>query len=40
MLVSTSADVLQLSRLMLDTPAHEGIERDKAEVQRGPGGDC
>ena len=40
MLVSVSADALHVSRLMLDTPAHEGDKRDRAKVQGGPGSDC
>jgi len=32
------ADALQASRLIPDTPAHEGVERDRAKVQSGPGG--
>jgi hypothetical protein len=39
MVVVASADALQVSRLMLDTPAHEGDERGRAKVQSGHGGD-
>jgi len=38
MLYTVSADALQLFRLMLDTPAHEGVERGRAAVQGGHGG--
>jgi hypothetical protein len=30
---------LQVSRLIPDTPAHGGVERDRAKVQSGPGGE-
>src|SRR6266851_8819453 len=36
--VSVSADACQVSRLIPDTPAHEGDKRDGAKVQSGPGG--
>jgi len=32
MLYAVSADALQLFRLMLDTPAHEGAERGRARL--------
>jgi hypothetical protein len=35
MLYTVSADALQRFRLMLDTPAHEGVERGRAAVQGG-----
>src|SRR6266550_4601650 len=38
MLYTVSADTLQGFRLMLDTPAHEGVERGRAAVQGGHGG--
>src|SRR2546428_3613575 len=38
MLYPVSADALQRFRLMLDTPAHEGVERGRAAVQGGHGG--
>src|SRR5207253_8700651 len=38
MLYTVSADALQRFRLMLDTPAHEGVERGRAAVQGGHGG--
>src|SRR5438309_7569190 len=38
MLYTVSADALQGFRLMLDTPAHEGVERGRAAVQGGYGG--
>src|SRR5438552_13028845 len=38
MLYAVSADALQGFRLMLDTPAHEGVERGRAAVQGGHGG--
>src|SRR5438128_7120317 len=38
MLYTVSADALQGFRLMLDTPAHEGVERGRAAVQGGHGG--
>src|SRR2546430_11535270 len=38
MLYTGSADALQRFRLMLDTPAHEGVERGRAAVQGGHGG--
>src|SRR5947209_7358714 len=38
MLYPVSADALQGFRLMLDTPAHEGVERGRAAVQGGHGG--
>jgi chromosomal replication initiation ATPase DnaA len=37
MVVVGSADALQVSRLTLDTPAREGDERGRAEVQGGRG---
>jgi hypothetical protein len=33
MLVSVPADALQVSRLIPDTPAHEGVERDRADYK-------
>src|SRR5439155_22800784 len=38
MLYTVSADALQGIRLMLDTPAHEGVERGRAAVPGGHGG--
>src|SRR5712692_1037483 len=38
MLYTVSADALQRFRLMLDTPAHEGVERGRAAVPGGHGG--
>src|SRR5438132_5384097 len=38
MLYTVSADALHRFRLMLDTPAHEGVERGRAAVQGGHGG--
>src|SRR5438105_13863975 len=38
MLYTVSADALQRFRLMLDTPAHEGVERGGEAVQGGHGG--
>src|ERR1700730_13401924 len=38
MLYTVSADALQVFRLMLDTSAHEGVERGRAAVQGGHGG--
>src|SRR5438309_10854663 len=38
MLYTVSADALQRFRLMLDTPAHEGVERGRAAIQGGHGG--
>src|SRR5438105_14191899 len=38
MLYPDSADALQGFRLMLDTPAHEGVERGRAAVPGGDGG--
>src|ERR1700737_3836553 len=38
MLYAVSADALQVFRLMLDTPAHEGVERGRAAVPGGHGG--
>src|SRR5436305_3252634 len=38
MLYTVSADPLHRFRLMLDTPAHEGVERGRAAVQGGQGG--
>src|SRR5438552_77772 len=38
MLYTVSADALQRYRLMLDTPAHEGVERGSAAVPGGHGG--
>src|SRR2546423_6467772 len=38
MLYPVSAGALQWFRLMLDTPAHEGVERGRAAVQGGHGG--
>src|SRR5437868_13349453 len=38
MLYTVSADAFQRFRLMLDTPAHEGVERGRAAVQGGHGG--
>src|SRR3981081_3776163 len=38
MLYTVSADALQLFRLMLDTSAHEGVERGRAAVPGGHGG--
>jgi hypothetical protein len=37
MLYTVSADALQGCRLMLDTSAHEGVERGRAAVQGGHG---
>jgi hypothetical protein len=36
---AVSADGLQLFRLMRDTPEHEGVERERAAVSGGVGGD-
>src|SRR5713101_9417849 len=38
MLYPVSADALQRFRLMLDTPAHEGVERGRAAIPGGHGG--
>src|SRR5207253_3060565 len=38
MLYTDSADALQGFRLMLDTPAHEGVERGRAAIPGGDGG--
>src|SRR5438105_7414379 len=38
MLYPDSADALQGFRLMLDTPAHEGVERGRAAIPGGDGG--
>src|SRR5919109_3373812 len=38
MVYTVSADALHRFRLMLDTPAHEGVERGRAAVQGGHGG--
>jgi hypothetical protein len=38
MLYTVSADALRVFRLMLDTSAHEGVERGRAAVQGGHGG--
>src|SRR4029077_16237453 len=38
MLYTVSADALHRFRLMLDTPAHEGVERGRAGVPGGHGG--
>src|ERR1700730_13964775 len=38
MLYTVSADALQVFRLMLDTSAHQGVERGRAAVQGGHGG--
>src|SRR6202011_2476969 len=38
MLYTVSADALQVFRLMLDTSAHEGVERGRAAVPGGHGG--
>src|SRR5438552_3503154 len=38
MLYTVSADPLHRFRLMLDTPAHEGVERGRAAVPGGHGG--
>src|SRR5437870_6675118 len=38
MLYTVSADALHRFRLMLDTPAHEGVERGRAAVPGGHGG--
>src|SRR6202023_856704 len=38
MLYTVSADALQVFRLMLDTSAHEGVERGRAAGQGGHGG--
>ena len=35
MVVTSSGDALHLLRLILDTPLHEGVKRDGAEVQGG-----
>ena len=39
MVYTPSADGLQLLRVILDTPSHEGNERVRAEISGDPGGD-